>query len=203
MAKRLDDPKDVYVRSPEPVSLTQLVALFKGTRGCSYSQLARRCRYEAWVVEREKFFAKVEQKAETMASTKLAKQKRVITLEELNDDAYSRAQMLLKINEQKIKDAVKKRQVKAPDGQAYQEPYVDMEPRELRTIQQNILELHRAMRLYCNFDPDKPVEAKADNSKDDTFLDALFEPIFGPREVKKADAGTDTPSDAGPAEGDS
>ena len=59
------------------------------------------------------------------------------------------------------------------------------------------------MRLYCNFDPDKPVEAKSDNSNDDAFLDALFEPIFGPKEVKKADAGTDPAPDARPAEGDS
>lgn len=193
--KRLEDPRDLYVKSPEPLSIPDLAKQFKGKKGMSKGQLYRRCREENWVKRRKDYFDKVEQKAEVI-SVERAASKKAITLDELNEEAANRARMLLKINEQKLKDAVKEREVTGPDGTVYKEKFVNIAPKDLRTIQKNILELHAALRLYANFDPDKPVESKSDNSNDDSFLDTLFAPIFaslGTRKEETPDAGADPP----------
>ncbi len=189
--ERLIDAKELYVKSPEPVSLTAMAKMYPGRKGWSYDGLTKRCRKEKWVQARAKFWTKVEQKAETIAVQQIAK-KKAVTLEELNDDATKRTRMLLQLNEKLLQDAFYAKGSIGPDGKKVKKDFFDMAPRELRTIQQNILEIHAALRLYANFDPDRPIEAQADNSKDNSFLDALFEPILGKVEKLK-DAGSDNP----------
>lgn len=191
---RVDDPKDYYVQSPEPISLRELSEHpnFKGRKGCSEHNLQKRCRHEGWIKQRDEFLAKAEQKSTEVALQKIAK-KQAIKLEDLNDEATKRTRALLAMNEQLLKDALREVEVTGPDGKRYTEKKLDISPKDLRTLQMNILDLQGALRLYANFDPDRPVEALADNSNDDSFLDALFEDVLGPREKKQDGTPDNTP----------
>ncbi len=96
-------------------------------------------------------------------------------LEDLNDDAYNRTLTLLRMNEQILNDSIK---------EVGGKKVVNLSPKDLRTIQTNIVELHHELRLYSNFHPDRPIEDKSDNSDDDAVLAELFGELLGSFETQ-------------------
>jgi hypothetical protein len=56
------DPKNLYIKSEEPISLRQLAKLYKGKKGCSLTTLETRCNKENWPKLRSEFWGEVEAK---------------------------------------------------------------------------------------------------------------------------------------------
>ena len=66
-----ENPRDLYIIAG--LSLNQIAAQLKGFKGCSARQLARKCRDERWVLEREKHVSKVAAKTQEAAVTSEAR----------------------------------------------------------------------------------------------------------------------------------
>jgi DNA primase catalytic subunit len=174
MSKQPNQPsvksaRAAYIYSEDPVSIAELAKRYKGKRGHSIQQLQKRCAAEKWVEQRQKHQAKRTEKIEEELITVAAKNA-ARRLEDLNNDAYNRTMTLLKMNEQKLNDAIK---------EVGGKKVVNLEPKELRILQTNIIELHHELRLYSNFHPDRPIEDKSDNSDDESVLNELFGELIG------------------------
>lgn len=142
------EARTLYVQS-ENLAIEELARQLEGIEGCSYSSLEKLCTAEDWPRQRREFWAKVQQKADAQASTQIAK-KRAKGLEQLNDEAIKRTELLLKINEQRLNDGIQKQ----PDGTSK----ITLSPGDLGKITRTIMALQHELRLHHNFEPDKPIE---------------------------------------------
>jgi len=155
------DPMDLYIFTDKPVTLHQLAALYKGKEGCSLHAIVTRSRSENWRELRRHAAKNIQKTINKKVVEKIADKKSNV-IAKLNGDAIDVTQKLLKINMAKLQENI-------------HNGHVALSPKDLRALTQNIIDLNHELRLYNNYQPDKPVEVTPEitDQNSDPLLDAL------------------------------
>ncbi len=168
----IEEARDLYIRSEKPVSLRQLVDIFKGRRSASLSELTKQSRFHGWVQQREKFQKELRKKTDKAIQKKIVETK-VKTLGELNLEHLGRAEQMIEIGMQLIEQST------VVDKKTGKISYT-LSTADFRRIQASILEAQAAVRLYHNLNPTTPVPEKENNTGDVDEIAALFADILPP-----------------------
>ena len=159
-----EDPKDLYI-SQRRLSLRKLAELYKGVPSCGVKNLLIRCKKEGWVKLRSNFLAK-KSKQHQQAVIKNDVNNNISVLKRLNKKHSERIDWLYKLNEQLIKQSIKKN----PDGTTT----INLGGQDLRRAIQNEKDLMELERLVHNLPMRGPGEEISDEAVN-KLIDAINE----------------------------